>query len=219
LTTDIPPGTRACRILFTTTRADGRNAVASGLVVVPAATGGVSRPVIAWAHGTTGIAPGCAPSVSAKPFANVPGLDRILADGWAFVATDYVGLGTAGQHAYMVGPEAAHSVLDAVRPARQINDANISNEVVAWGHSQGGNSVLWVGSVAPTYAPDLELRGIVAFAPASDLHALVKASRTTAFGKIVSSFLVSAYAAVYPDIRVEDYLRPWPGLVSADIAS
>jgi hypothetical protein len=117
----VPRGVRAYRILFTTTRADGGNAVASGLVVVPAATGGVLRPVIAWAHGTTGIAPGCAPSVSAKPFANVPDLDRILAEGWAFVATDYVGLGTAGRHAYLVGPEAAHSVLDAVRAARLLH--------------------------------------------------------------------------------------------------
>jgi alpha-beta hydrolase superfamily lysophospholipase len=213
------PGARVYRILFTTTRADGEPAVASGLVIVPAAPQGGLRPVVAWAHGTTGIARGCAPSLAPKPFAHVPGLEKILAEGWVFVATDYVGLGAAGQHAYLVGREAAHSVLDAVRAARQVDGASLSDEVVAWGHSQGGNSVLWVGSVASSYAPELNLRGIVAFAPASDLPALVAASGSTAFGKIVSSFLIRAYAAAYPDIRVGDYVRPWPAFVSHDIAS
>lgn len=215
----VPPGARAHRILFTTTRADGGAALASGLVVVPALAAGGLRPVIAWAHGTTGTARGCAPSLSAKPFANVPGLDQILAEGWAFVATDYIGLGTAGEHAYLIGPEAAHSVLDATRAARQISDAGISGDVIAWGHSQGGNSVLFAGSAAISYAPDLNMRGIVAFAPASDLQALVAATRSTAFGKIVSAYMIGAYAAIYPDIRVEDYVRAWPAWLSADIAS
>lgn len=215
----VPAGARAYRILFTTTRADGGPAVASGLVIFPSETETVVLPVIAWAHGTTGIARGCAPSLSPKPFANVPTLDRILAEGWAFVATDYVGLGSAGQHAYLVGPEAAHSVIDAVRAARQITAARISSDVVAWGHSQGGHSALWVGSIAASYAPELSLKGVVAFAPASDLQGLVVASRSTAFGKIVTSYLVHAFAAVYPDVRVEDYVNPWPAWISADIGS
>jgi alpha-beta hydrolase superfamily lysophospholipase len=215
----VPPGARAYRILFTTTRADGRGTVGSGLVVVPASTDGRPRPVVAWAHGTTGIAPGCAPSLSPKPFANVPGLQRILKEGWAFVAADYIGLGTAGQHAYLVGAEAAHSVLDAARASRQIDAAAISSDVVAWGHSQGGHSALWVGSVATSYAPDLDVRGIVALAPASELPALVAASRSTAFGSIVSSYLMRAYTTAYPDVRVEDYVRPWPAFLSDDIAS
>lgn len=216
---DVPQGSRAYRILFSTKRADGAGAVASGLVVVPAAKDGTARPVVAWAHGTTGIAPGCAPSLSSKPFANVPGLARLLAEGWAFVATDYVGLGSPGPHAYLVGREAAQSVLDAVRAARLVTDAELSDDVVAWGHSQGGHSALWVGSIAQSYAPDLSLKGVVSFAPASDLQALVEAARSSVFGKIVSSYLVHAYAAVYPDVRVTDYVRPWDAWVSADIAS
>lgn len=217
--TGVPPGARGYRIIFSTTRADGGSAVASGLVVVPAAAGEGPRPVIAWAHGTTGIARGCGPSLSSKPFDNVPGLERLLAAGWAFVATDYVGLGATGQHAYLVGNEAARSVLDSVRAARLVPDTALSGDVVAWGHSQGGHSALWTGSVAATYAPELALRGVVAMAPASDLPALLKASRSSPFGKIVSSYLLHAYAATYPDVRVEDYASLLPAWISRDIAS
>ncbi len=57
-------------------------------------------PVIAWAHGTTGIARDCAPSVFPNPFeaGSFYALDDVIANGWVLVATDYVGLGTPGPH-------------------------------------------------------------------------------------------------------------------------
>lgn len=61
------------------------------------------RPVIAWTHGTTGVVEGCAPSVIADPFANVPAVQPLLDKGWIFVATDYAGQGTTGPHAYLIG--------------------------------------------------------------------------------------------------------------------
>ena len=57
-TREIPDGASAWRILYTTTRDEGQPAVASGLVVVPTAKARDGIPVIAWAHGTTGVAPG-----------------------------------------------------------------------------------------------------------------------------------------------------------------
>ena len=63
---------------------------------------------IGWAHGTKGIARGCAPSVEG-PFVDVPAVPELIAAGWAYVATDYVGLGTDGGHAYLVGDDAARS--------------------------------------------------------------------------------------------------------------
>ena len=47
----VPAGARAWRIPYTTTRADGVNAVASAIVMVSRQEAGtVARPVIAWTH-------------------------------------------------------------------------------------------------------------------------------------------------------------------------
>jgi hypothetical protein len=55
-------GACAWRILSTTTREDGTPAVASALVVAATDLPAGPRPVIAWTHGTTGIAEQCAAS-------------------------------------------------------------------------------------------------------------------------------------------------------------
>ena len=216
-TKQLPAGAQGWRILYTTQRANSP-AVASAIVVTSAQTSNAPRPVIAWAHGTTGIAPGCAPSVVA-PFANVPALDRVIAENWVYVATDYPGLGTAGGHAYLVGEDAARAVLDAVRAARRLEGLSLGNRIVVWGHSQGGNSALWTGIRAEDYAPDVNIAGVAALAPASDLPALLKSSQGTSFGKIVSSYLIRAYAAAYPDVGISAYVNARTRPLVGDIAS
>jgi hypothetical protein len=49
--------------LYTTTRDTGVPAVASAIVAAPAHPPAGPRPVIAWTHGTTGVAEDCAPSL------------------------------------------------------------------------------------------------------------------------------------------------------------
>lgn len=217
-TKDIPAGARGWRILYVTTSA-GEPVLASAVVVTPDQPSPSPRPVIAWSHGTTGIVPGCAPSLMAKPFDNLPSLAAIIHEGWTYVGTDYPGLGTSGSHAYLVGETAAHAVLDSVRAARQLTEAQLGNRVVVWGHSQGGNSALWAGIRAAQYAPDLDVRGIAALAPASDLNGLVSASKRGMFGKIVSSYLVHGYSEAYSDVVPSNYIDPASRLIVEDIAS
>lgn len=213
---DVPDTADGWRILYSTTRIDGAPALASAVVMVPKAANGVLLP-IAWAHGTNGIAPGCAPSV-VGPFNNVPAVAELLAEGWAYIGADYVGLGTNGGHAYLVGEDAARAVLDAVRAASRMNEADIGTRTVVWGHSQGGHSALWTGMLAADYAPDLDVLGIATQAPASDLPGLIEAVEATMFGKIVSSFLLFAYAQAYEDVHVEDYVDAYRAAILGDIS-
>ncbi|MFM9935907.1 MAG: lipase family protein [Novosphingobium sp.] len=212
----VPAGAKGWRILYITTRGEKR-ALASAVVVVPEGSS-AARPVIAWAHGTTGIAEGCAPSVLDKPFDNLPDINAIVRAGWAYVGTDYPGLGTEGGHTYLVGADAARAVLDSVRAARQLQDANLGDRVVVWGHSQGGNSALWTGMRAVEFAPELQVIGVAALAPASDLKGLVQASKGSLFGKIVSSYVIFAYAQAYPDVKVDEYVGHGPRVIAGDIA-
>jgi hypothetical protein len=203
----IPDGATAWRILYTTTRGDDVPAVASGIVVLPETAG--PHTVIAWAHGTTGVDRACAPSVLEDPFG--AGAFFLLGDvvdrGWALVATDYVGLGTEGGHPYLVGQPAGRSVLDAVRAARQLPEADLADETVVWGHSQGGGAALWTGVLASTYAPELDVLGVAALAPAADLVGLT-GNLGGPGGSIFASYVLAGYSGTYPDVRVGDYVRP-----------
>lgn len=209
-TRGMPPGARAWRILYTTTRDDGVPAVASGLVLVgdDAPTG--PRPVIAWAHGTTGFAERCAPTLLRDPLGAgaMPAVADVVARGWVLVATDYVGLGTAGPHPYLVGQGEARSVLDSVRAARQLDGVVLSDRTVVWGHSQGGHAALWTGMLAPRYAPDVPLLGVAALAPASDLPELIDDLDSLSIGSMFAAYAVEAYARTYPDVRFADVVRP-----------
>lgn len=102
---DVPHGAQGWRILYTTTRENGTPAVASAIVVASVAATDAAHPIVAWMHGTTGIAEGCAPSLLEHPFDGVPALDLAIQHGWVVVATDYAGLGTVGPHHYLVGAD------------------------------------------------------------------------------------------------------------------
>jgi uncharacterized membrane protein HdeD (DUF308 family)/alpha-beta hydrolase superfamily lysophospholipase len=205
----IPPGADAWRILYTTTRDDGVAAVASGLVVAPSEHGDAPSEVIAWAHGTTGVDPTCAPSVLEDPFdaGAFFALDQVLDEGWTLVATDYVGLGTPGPHPYLIGEGEGRSVLDAVRAARQLDELDLADRTVVWGHSQGGHAALWTGILAPDYAPDVNVEAVAALAPASDLHGLLSGLETLPGGSVFATYMLQAYAAHYPDVELGDYVR------------
>ena len=194
----LPAKTTGFRILYTTTRPDGTAVVASAVVVVPDSAG--AHPLIAYAHGTTGVRPGCAPSNFADPFPLVPGFPALFQQGWAYVGTDYVGLGTPGPHSYLVGQDSARATLDSIRAAHAIPDLNIAPEIVIWGHSQGGHSALWAAGLAPQYAPELDIRGVAAVSPASDLPALAKSPNPHLLGKIAAAYFFDSYDRTYPGI-------------------
>lgn len=208
--TGVPSTANAWRILYTTTRDNGVPALASGIVLVGKSAPAGPRPVIAWAHGTTGYGRPCAPSLQQDPFGAgaMPALGKVIEEGWALVATDYIGLGTSGPHTYMIGQGEGRAVLDAVRAARQLHEVSLSDKTVVWGHSQGGGSALWTGRLAPTYAADVPLAGVVAMAPAADLLSFTDTLEHMIGGSVFESFVISAYSAIYPDVRFDAYVRP-----------
>lgn len=204
----VPEGATAWRILYTTTRDEGVAAIASGLVVVP---DGVNRtPVIAWDHGTTGAAVGCAPTLLPDPLAAgaMPNTEAVIEAGWAIVATDYIGLGADPPHEYLVGQAEARSTLDAIRAARQLADARLGDQVVVWGHSQGGGAALWTAGLARSYAPEIGIVGVAAMAPAANLPAMIDELANDTAGTLVGPLVLAGFAERYEDVRVREYLRP-----------
>lgn len=219
-TRNIPANAQAWTILYTTTRDDDTPAVASGLVVVPTAPTTEPVPLITWAHGTTGIAEGCAPSVLADGLETGAFfiLDQVIDEGWALVATDYVGLGTEGPHPYLIGDQQARSVLDATRAARQLEGIDLSDETVVWGHSQGGHAALWTGQLAETYAPDVGVIGVAALAPAANLPGLVDSLEDITGGSLFGSYVLQAYSEIYPDVDFNTAVLPRNQVLTREMA-
>jgi pimeloyl-ACP methyl ester carboxylesterase len=103
-------------------------------------------------------------------------LNTLLQNGYAVAMTDYEGLGTTDRtHPYLLGQSEAYAILDIVRATRQLFGALISDQVAIVGHSQGGQGALFAGSYAPTWAPELDLVGVAAIAPANHNLPLLQA--------------------------------------------
>lgn len=192
-----PQAAAAYRILYRSVGLKGEPVAVSGVVAIPAGGVAGTRPLVAWAHPTSGIATGCAPSMQPDVFQRIPGLPALLAAGAVVVATDYPGLGTAGVHPYLVGPSEAHAVLDSARAARALPDSGAGSRLVVWGFSQGGHAALWSGTMAHSYAPELKLVGIAAEAPPTELGTLLRADLGGPAGKVLSAFALRSWSASY----------------------
>jgi alpha-beta hydrolase superfamily lysophospholipase len=194
-----PEGAKAWRVLYSSTGPDGKPVAVSGVIIAPDGPAGAERRrVVAWAHPTTGVAQGCAPSLAARfAFGRTPGLRDFLARGFVVAATDYPGLGTPGPHPYLVGTSEARAVLDSVRAAARFADVEASDTFAVWGHSQGGHAALFAGLLARSYAPELKLAGVAAAAPATDLATLLEDDLASPVGKVLASFALWSWHLVY----------------------
>ena len=141
----LPSAGRNILVLYRSPDAQGRVVPVSGTVSIP--SGEPPRggwPVITWTHGTTGLAPICAPS---RDTGNGPEheyiavirtlLDGFVKKGYAIVASDYKGLGTPGAHPFLQGVPTGRNALDMLRAARAI-EPKIGTRYAVMGHSQGG---------------------------------------------------------------------------------
>jgi predicted esterase len=204
----LPSAARNVLVLYRTTTPDGKSAAVSGMVAVPKGkppTGG--WPVISWAHGTTGDAPSCTPSLDAvdQPEHDYLGpidsvLDGFVKRGYAVVQTDYQGEGTPGVQPYLDGTSEGRDVIDMVRAARQV-EPSLSTRWVAMGHSQGGHAALFATALAPAWAPELQNLGGVAMAPATHLPNLIGIllkQKTPSPAFAVFALFVAGDAAVRP---------------------
>ncbi len=169
---DAPAGVNGWSIEYCSTGRDGTIIPVTGMLAIP--DGDVPEggwPVVAWAHGTAGLGDQCAPSVE--------GIDKIIylepwiEAGYAVAASDYQGLGTEGTPAYLIGESEARGVLDSVRAARNFSP-DIGDKTVTVGYSQGGHSALWTGQLAASYAPDVEILGVVSLSGPTDLVTLAE---------------------------------------------
>jgi pimeloyl-ACP methyl ester carboxylesterase len=193
-----PLGATAYRVIYRSTGLKGEPIFVSGVIVVPQGEPPPDgRPIVAWAHPTSGVVPRCAPSLAIFLFQQIQGLRSFLERGYVVAATDYPGLGTPGPHPYLVGESEARSVIDAVRVAATMPGAGGGKRFTVWGHSQGGQAALFTGMIAQKYAPELSLLGVAAAAPATELATLMEDDINTVGGKNITAMTLWSWHRVF----------------------
>jgi len=202
LDVEVPGGT-GYRILYISERPTGDRAVSGGMVFIPTTpAGSAGRPVVAWAHGTLGQGDACAPSRSQNPLGDTAGwLAQMMAAGWVVTATDYTGLGTDGPNLYLVGEAEVRDVVNSVRAIRQVPEAQAGDSYVVWGHSQGGHSSLWAGHLAPAIAPELNLLGVAAAAPAAELSLIMQEQWQSVVGWVIGPEVTRSWPSYDANLR------------------
>lgn len=204
------PGATAYRMLYVSERPDGTPAASGGMLFIPDAPAPPEgRPVVAWAHGTVGMGDACAPSRAANPLGDTDNwLDQMMALGWVVTATDYVGLGTPGAELYIVKEAEVRDVVNSVRAARSVAQAQAGEEFVVWGHSQGGHSSLWSGHLAPELAPELTLLGVAAAAPAAELADIMGAQWNSLVGWGIGPEVLISWPLVDANLSADQVASP-----------
>ena len=221
----MPTGTRVTRLDYSSTSGvdDSRTSV-SGAVFVPSGSwpqGG--WPLIAYAHGTTGLARDCGPSDHPDMFGDIATIGSFVRAGYAVVTTDYQGLGIrvdAPPHPYLEPRTAAHNVIDAVRAARAV-EPTIGPKWVVVGPSQGGAAAWATAELYPRFrdADSGDLVGAVAMSPVLDVSRYPTAAQDGTLNsaqRFLYPLIVVGASHVDPQIDPADHLG---GMSASEISS
>ncbi|MBB1025112.1 lipase family protein [Dietzia sp. DQ12-76] len=207
----------AQRIMYRSTGAAGGPVAVTGTYLQPRApwNGSGPRPLAVVTPGTQGQGDQCAPSKSMEvglgigtaPVSLAAGYSLIdayslLAEGFAVVVTDYEGLGTPGHHPYVNRVSQGRSALDAARAAVRLagTDLALESPTVVSGYSQGGGAAAAAAEMHREYAPELNLVGVAAGAPPSDmLGTLERVDGGVLTGAV--GYAINGILQVHPELR------------------
>ncbi|MEU6864964.1 lipase family protein [Streptomyces sp. NPDC046876] len=206
-----PTATKAWKIHYRSTTAEGAPNTVSGTVIVPQDGRTGPRPLVTYAVGTVGMGDSCAPGNNlphgTATEANL--IQQLTLRGWAVVVTDYEGLGTPGVHTYTVGPSAGHAVLDAARAALRLPEAGLAPDtpVGIMGYSQGGQASSWAAELQGSYAPELNVKGTATGGVPADLMK-VAAFNNGSYGSGLIFMAAAGQDAAFPELQLDSYLNP-----------
>ena len=181
-------GAQAWKIAYISSDVAGRKTIATGMIISPVGSAPKEgRPILAWAHGTTGSAQNCGPSQITDPATplneyflmdgnswtdyGIPNVEQFIKEGYVIVATDYQGQGGGGKHQYAVAQANGRDAINSARAASSMKEVSAGKKTIIYGWSQGGGATIAAASLPDyqaqkgTAADDLQYLGFVALAP------------------------------------------------------
>ena len=207
----------AYRVLYSTVDQHDQPAVSTGAVFLPpgrAPEGGF--PVIAWAHGTVGLGDDCTPSALPRTPRDNEYLSHWLGQGYAIVASDYVGLGTPGLMSYLNSVTTAHGVVDSMIAAHDMG-LPLSTKWAIVGQSQGGGAAISSARWATEFSAGtgLDYRAVVATGTPANIDRLIKQAgpdlllpELGPIANAYTAYILAALREARPDLNINSVLSP-----------
>ena len=206
----LPPTTALSRFIYQSETLNGSKVPVSAFVLWPYSPRSQhdGYPLVAWAHGTSGLDANAGPSNHKNLWQHFLAPYHIALQGYVVVGTDYAGLGVkknplgeAIVHEYLSSPSQAKDVIYSVQAA-QTAFPELSKRFVTIGHSQGGGAVWAIAQNTATRQIPGYLGGI-AISPYTNLL-----KDQAEFPNILAANIVPTLASIFPDFRPGDMLTP-----------
>jgi len=207
------PG-KATRIMYKSTDQLGVPVAVTGAYIASTKkwTGKGERPLVAFGPGTQGQGDSCAPSKSLESLIHIENgefgigyevlnIYDFLNRGVNVVMTDFVGMGTTDRVAtYTNREDMGHSLLDAARAAISMpgNSISTSAPIGLYGYSQGGGAAGAAAELAPSYAPELNIKGSYVGAPPANLLEVTKSADGAGLVGVIA-YAINGLMAYYPE--------------------
>lgn len=215
----IPPTTALSRFLFQTIDFNGSAQPASAYILwpyTPRKLADGTFPVVAFAHGTSGVFGEGAPSHIRNLWYHFIAPFILALQGYVVVAPDYLGLGVTKDgtgkpisHPYLASTSHANDLFYAVQAA-QAAFPKLSNNFVVFGHSQGGIAA-WGAAQRQAVRPVQGYLGSIAASPVGNLLDIFESTGDPKSGGNSADVIVNGLMGIYPDFNPEVSLTT-PGL-------
>ncbi|MDP9607695.1 UNVERIFIED_ORG: putative esterase [Variovorax paradoxus] len=207
---DAPVGSTGWNVIYVSEVTPGQLKYVSGEIYAPSSKVAEPRDVVLWNHPTAGNADSCAPSrrelKTPTGASRVPAIEELLSKGYVVAMSDYPGLGLPGPTYYMAGEPNARASLDVLKAVQNVPELNASKRYVMYGWSQGGQTTLWAGSIAKSYAPGFSPLGSALIAPAGRILDLtLNSMRSTTLAGYVIATLPGIHS-LFPTLKYGDFL-------------
>lgn len=193
----IPLPVRSTQLLVRSSDTHDRPVAVASTLMVPLTPYPGTRPLLSYQQAIDSLGDQCNPSYTLRTgtMQEIALLAQGLMQGWAVVTTDFQG----PRNAYGAGRMAGHAVLDGIRGALQQNGFSGRTPVGMWGYSGGGQATTWAAELAPTYAPELPIKGVAAGGVPADLVKVLRKVDGTLFSGVVFA-AVFATSREYPEL-------------------
>jgi hypothetical protein len=209
----LPQKAQAWQILYRTTDTkDNPQATVTTVLLPSGAKPSASRPLLSYQVAEDSAAPQCAISYQLRQGAGNENIvaqaeilliDAALQQGWAVSVPDYKG----PRNAYVAGKQAGQAVLDSIRATK--SHLGLRSPIGLWGYSGGALASGWAAELQPSYAPELDIKGIAEGGlPVSPKNVLTGANGGPFAGIAMSGIVGLSHA--YPELAqfLDTYLTP-----------
>jgi len=193
---------QAWQLMYRSTDHQGKPVAMIDTVLVPSNAPALQRKLLAYNIAYDALTLRCAPSYEfVKGTALEQALiQQALSKGLVVVSPDYEGL----RSLWTVGKNSGQGVLDGIRAAENFTPAGlrgVNTPVAITGYSGGAIAAAWANELYPSYAPELNIKGVAAGGVAVDLGAVARKVDGTLFAGVYFG-AVAALAQGYPEVDV-----------------